>query len=219
MSKEHNDYDAVRNDRLDDANAWLPQAKRLKTHHETNLRSTCTFGNTTITTVPPAPTPPPPIVNDDALLRAASDGRWDDCRAVLSRCDPRRAARLASYRDLRGDGRGPLHELCLRDDAPLDVVRAVVSRLDAADVARPNARGVSPLHWACSRASDEVVATLLDAAPTAASVADDRGTTPLHVAVSAGRRPDLVQRLAEARAAADGTSAEYHLENWHWSLY
>src|SRR5437867_5800875 len=82
-----------------------------------------------------------------------------------------------------------------------DAVRALLKQ--RVDVNAPQGDGATALHWAAHR-DDLAIADLLIRAGARANVADDLGTTPLHVACT-NRSGSMVERLLGADANPNAT--------------
>jgi ankyrin repeat protein len=100
-------------------------------------------------------------------------------------------------------GRAPLHYAC-DHDAPAVVILALLKAYPAASIATGSDR-MTPLHVTCSssHASVHTIRVLLEHGdPTAASLRDVDGDTPLHAACRCGASRDVLEVLLRANPAA-----------------
>lgn len=132
---------------------------------------------------------------ENELYQAIINCRWEKSRELLKSND---ALRLAKYMGKPDETRacgstGTLHIACCRN-APLDIVRDLYS-VYAPLVERKDDAYATPLTYACSGASGDVIDFLLKHCPRAASTPDYFGRVPLHCAIARRRPPSIVQKL------------------------
>lgn len=164
------------------------------------------------------------LYDDKALYEFIRSDLWQQCRALLRLPD---AARFVRHDDDRLGG-SVLLQACLQN-GPFDVVRSVLAlapdralmrgcsfRSDFATSFSSSGeetaalRGSTPLYFACGGASEAVVALLVRAAPTSATISSDFSDTmplhdqelPLHRAVCYRRSHNCVRMLLQVHPTA-----------------
>lgn len=133
------------------------------------------------------------------LFKALSDSRWSDALKHLSQ-----KPEDASIWTLSPNPKDPPCHLlpfhiCIRRNAPLHVVKAVIAAEPSA-TKRREFMGMLPLHVACTvENSIELITYLIETYPKAAAKIDAVGMLPLHKACISGSHPsDTIVELLKA---------------------
>ena len=131
------------------------------------------------------------IENDEEtfnIRRLITKAKWPQLRALLLTSEGRRAVQRATA--LRGPSdRSILHDL-LTSDPPVNVVERMISILDAEHFTNRDASNFNCtpfLAGISNRANHLVLKKILQVHPIVATIADDRGVTPLMMECSMGR--------------------------------
>lgn len=92
----------------------------------------------------------------------------------------------------------PIHEICTKSPTKDDIIAIIEECPTSLMVPETSSRRL-PLHIACrTRASDEVIKTLLSYCPGAAKLQDSLGRLPLHYACANNASHDVIDALIQA---------------------
>mmetsp|Transcript_8810 Transcript_8810/g.13035 ORF Transcript_8810/g.13035 Transcript_8810/m.13035 type:complete len:265 (-) Transcript_8810:175-969(-) len=146
---------------------------------------------------------------DSKFIEALQEKEWEKALELLQIC-PEYAKAWRSvtttnsksnqnnYNSFRSSCRHPLH-VALQQKAPLNIIKAIqtASPMAAQTVIENGVNIMFPLHLSLlHRASDDVVLFLLNEFPSAASIPDQFGMLPIHVACMEGATSaEVVEQL------------------------